>query len=159
MTEVPPGTPEPTGIFTRAADEARRAADGVAEGLRRAGRWQRLRLAILGGWLAASLLAVFIAFPSSGPTNPIGAEVKTQRHSLLGQQILVRNDSDDLWTDVVIILDGTWRHAERSVRPHEQVVLSPSQFERNGEPAPADLRPRSITVQSREGRARFEDLK
>ena len=153
MADAPPGK---DGLLGKAADEARRAAAGVTDGLRRAGPWQRMRLGILGGWLAASLLALFVACPSRGPGNSIGAEVRLLKDSLLGQQILVRNESDEVWTDVVLTLDGGWKRRERAVRPHEQVVLSPTQFDRGGEPAPGDLRPRSLTVECSEGRARFD---
>jgi hypothetical protein len=73
-----------------------------------------------------------------------------------GQQILVRNESDAVWTDVVLTLDGSWRNAQRTVRPREQVVLSPAQFERAGQAAPRDLRPRKLTIECREGRASFD---
>jgi hypothetical protein len=153
MAETPPGAPS---LLGKAVGEARRAADAVAGGLRRAGRFQRMRLGILGGWVIASLLALFIACPSTGPGNSIGADVQVHKDSLLGQQILVRNESDTVWTDVTLTLDGAWRRTERSLRPHEQVVLSPGQFERGGEPAPRELRPRSLLVECREGRARFD---
>jgi hypothetical protein len=71
------------------------------------------------------------------------------------QQILVRNDSDVVWTDVVLTLDGTWRLEQRALRPREQVVVSPPQFQRGSEPAPRDLRPRRLDVECRQGRARF----
>ena len=42
------------------------------------------------------------------------------------------------------------------MRPREQVVLSPAQFERAGEPAPRDLRPQRLDVDCQQGRAGFE---
>ena len=140
-----------------ALDQGRRAASGLVDGFRKAGRWQKARLGILGGWLAASFIALWIACPSSGPGNSIGADVHVLKDSLLGgQQILVRNESDEVWTDVVVTLDGAWRHGVRALRPREQVVLSPSQFDRAGEPAPRDLRPRKLRVECREGSASFD---
>jgi hypothetical protein len=154
MAERPQGVP---GLVEGALDQGRRAATSVIDGFRRAGRWQRLRLGLVGGWLAASFLALWIACPSSGPGNSIGADVHVLKDSLLGgQQILVRNESDEVWTDVVLTLDRTWRNEQRSLRPREQVVLSPAQFERAGEPAPRDLRPRRLDVECSQGRARFE---
>ena len=129
----------------------------MAEGFRRAGRWQRARLGLVGGWLVASFLALWIACPSSGPGNPIGADVHVLKDSLLGgQQILVRNESDEVWTDVVLTLDRTWKNEQRALRPREQVVLSPAQFDRGGEAAPRDLRPRRLEVECRQGRASFD---
>jgi hypothetical protein len=104
-----------------------------------------------------ALLALWIACPSSGPGNSLGADVHMLKDSLLGgHQILVRNESDAVWTDVVLTLDGSWRNSQRTVRPREQVVLSPSQFERAGEPAPRDLHPRRLSIECREGRAQVE---
>jgi hypothetical protein len=154
MVERPQGVP---GLVEGALDQGRRAATGLVDGFRRAGRWQRLRLGLVGGWLLASFLALWIACPSSGPGNSIGADVHVLKDSLLGgQQILVRNESDEVWTDVVLTLDRTWRNEQRALRPREQVVLSPAQFERNGEPAPRDMRPRRLDVECKQGSARFE---
>jgi hypothetical protein len=140
-----------------ALDQGRRAASGMVDGFRRAGRWQKARLGILGGWLGASFIALWIACPSSGPGNPIGADVHVLKDSLLGgQQILVRNESDEVWTDVVLTLDRTWQVEQRALRPREQVVLSPAQFERRGEPAPRDLRPKRLDVACQQGKAGFD---
>jgi hypothetical protein len=140
-----------------AIDQGRRAASGLIDGFRKAGRWQKARLGILGGWLAASLVALWIACPSQGPGNSIGADVHVLRDSLLGgQQILVRNESEEVWTDVVLTLDRTWRNEQRALRPREQVVLSPAQFERAGEPAPRDLRPKRLDVACQQGKAGFD---
>ncbi len=154
MAERQQGVP---GAVEGAIDQGRRAVSGIADGFRKAGRWQRMRLGIVGGWVAASLLALWIACPSSGPANSLGADVQVLKESLLGgQQILVRNESDAVWNDVTLALDGSWKNSQRTVRPREQVVLSPAQFQRAGEPAPRDLRPRTLLIECREGRARFE---
>ena len=140
-----------------AFDQGRRAASGLIDGFRKAGRWQKARLGLLGGWLARRSLALWIACPSSGPGNSIGADVHVLKDSLLGgQQILVRNESDEVWTDVVLTLDRTWRIEQRALRPREQVVLSPSQFERGGEPAPRELRPKRLDVACQQGKAGFD---
>ena len=145
------------GIVEGALDQGRRAASSLLEGFRKAGRWQKARLGLLGGWIAASLLALWIACPSSGPGNPIGADVHVLKDSLLGgQQILVRNESSEVWTDVVLTLDRTWRNELRALRPREQVVLSPAQFDRGGEAAPRDLRPRRLDVACQQGKASFD---
>jgi hypothetical protein len=116
-----------------------------------------MRLGLVGGWVLASLLALWIAFPSSGPGNSLGADVHVLKDSVLGgQQILVRNESNEVWTDLVLTLDGAWRHEQRALRPREQVVLSPAQFARGGEPAPRDLKPRRLDVECAQGRARIE---
>ena len=150
-------TPGPAGPDASALSGVRRSARELADGIRATGRWQRLRVAMVGGWILASLLALFIACPSRGPGNSIGADVQVLSDSLLGgQQILVRNESEEVWTDVELTLDGGWRHALRSLRPREQVVLSPSQFMRGSEAAPRDLRPRTLTIRCRQGKAQVE---
>jgi hypothetical protein len=145
------------GLVGGAVAGVRSTLGGLLDGFRRAGRWQRLRLGLVGGWLGASLLALWIACPSSGPGNALGADVHVLKDSVLGgQQILVRNESGEVWTDVVLTLDRTWRHQQRALRPNEQVVLSPAQFDRGGEPAPRDLRPRRLDVECQQGSAHFE---
>jgi hypothetical protein len=154
MGERPKGVP---GLVEGALDQGRRAATSLADGFRKTGRWQKARLSLVGGWILASLLALWIACPSSGPRNSLGADVHVLKDSLLGgQQILVRNESDEVWTDVVLTLDRSWKNEQRALRPREQVVLSPAQFERGGEPAPRDLRPRRLDVECRQGHATFE---
>jgi hypothetical protein len=150
MADRPEGVP---AVVEGALEQGRRAVAGVVEGFRRAGRWKRWRLGFVAGWIAASLLALFIACPRTGPANSLGADVQVLKDSLLGQQILIRNESDDVWTDVVLTLDGGWRHVVRTLRPREQVVLSPSQFDRAGEAAPVDLRARRLSIECGQGSA------
>ena len=146
----------PVGPARALAGRAAEAYAAAAGGLRRAGRFQRMRLAIGGGWALASLLALWIAC-SGGQGNSLGADVQVLRDSLVGgQQLLVRNESTAIWTDVVLTLDRTWRIEQRALRPREQVVLSPAQFERGGEPAPRDLRPTRLDVACQQGKAGFD---
>jgi hypothetical protein len=146
-----------SSLIGTVADRARRAAADGAESYRRSSRHQRMRAGVIGGWILLSLLAVWIAFPASGPSNSLGADVHVLKESLVGgEQLLVRNESTDIWTDVVLTLDGSWRNEQRTIRPHDQVVLSPSQFRRGEEAAPRDLKPRTLTIECRQGRTRFD---
>jgi len=126
------------------------------------GRWDRffkMRAGIVGSWAIISLLTVWAACPSSGPSNSLGADVQVLRDSLVGgQQLLVRNESPENWTEVVLTLDDGWRHEHKTVRPHDQLVLSMTQFRREGQVAPRDFKPRRLTVECEQGRASF-DLK
>ncbi len=140
-------------------ERARLFAQQAAEGYRNAGRYSRMRAAIVGVWTLLAAATLWIACPSSGPTNPIGADVQVLRDSLIGgQQVLVRNESSEIWTDVKLTLDGGWRHEHRTVRPHDQLVLSMGQFKRGAEQAPRDFKPRSLTIECDQGRFTF-DLK
>ena len=112
----------------------------------------------MGGWLVASFLALWIACPSSAPETRIGADVHVLKDSLLGgQQILVRNESDEVWTDVVLTLD---RHLEQpssapcapgsrwcSPRPSSSAAASRPR---------ATSAPKRLDVECRQGKAGFD---
>jgi hypothetical protein len=137
----------------RIQDQARRWADDF----RRSDRFFRMRLAVVGTWALISLLTLWVACPSSGPTNSLGADVQVLRESLVGgQQLLVRNESSEIWTDLVLTLDEGWRYEYRTVRPHDQLVLSMSHFRKGEAVAPRDFKPRTLTVECGQGRHRFD---
>ncbi|HTP52489.1 MAG TPA: hypothetical protein VMK42_17500 [Anaeromyxobacteraceae bacterium] len=139
------------------ADHAREGVAGIGREFRRASRHQRMRIGIVAGWALLSVTALWVACPGSGPTNSLGADVRVLKDSLVGgQQLLVRNESSAIWTDIVLTLDGEWRHEQRTMRPHDQIVLSMSQFRRSGEAAARDFKPRSLSIQCQQGRASFD---
>jgi hypothetical protein len=131
------------------------AAD-VAEGYRRSTRYFKLRAAVIGTWALLSVATLWAACPSSGSTNALGAKfqllLRSEPGALMGTQVLVENDSESIWRDVVVTLDGGWRYEKKTVRPQDKLVLSLSQFRRDGAPAPAELEPRTITLECSEGR-------
>lgn len=127
------------------------------ESLKRSDRFFRMRAGIVGSWVLVSLLALWLSCPSSGPANALGADVQVLRDSLVGgEQLLVRNESSDLWTDLVLTLDDGYRHEHKTVRPHDQLVLSMSHFRRDGLAAPRDYKPRKLTIECDQGRASFD---
>jgi len=139
------------------AGQARAGLAGVGQEFRRYSRFQRMRIGIVAGWAVLSLLAMWVACPGSGPSNSLGADVHVLKDSLVGgQQLLVRNESTAIWTDVVLTLDGDWRHEQRTMRPHDQLVLSMNQFRRGTEAAARDFKPQRLTIQCQEGRATFD---
>jgi hypothetical protein len=131
-------------------------ATDVADGYRRSTRYFKLRAAVIGTWALLSAVTLWAACPSSGPSNALGAKfqllLRTEPGVLMGTQVLVENDSGRMWRDVVVTLDGGWRYDRKTVRPQDKLVLSISQFQKDGERAPADLEPRAITVECAEGR-------
>lgn len=160
---VPPARPErksPTALLERAkelgsdlAHDLAHMGTDLAQEARRANRYAKMRAAVIGTWVLLSAGTLWGACPSSGPTNSLGADVQVLRESLIGgAQLLIRNDSSEMWTDVVLMLDDTWRYERATVRPHDQFVLSMSQFRRGREAAPREYRPRSLTLACREGR-------
>jgi hypothetical protein len=127
-------------------------ASDVADGYRRSTRYFKLRAAVVGSWALLSLVTFWAACPSSGPGNALGARVRVERVALMGTQVGVENDSDDLWKDVVITLDGGWRYEKKTMRPHDKLVVAITQFRKGDEPAPGDLEPRTLTVECDQGR-------
>jgi hypothetical protein len=154
MVKGRPDSGTPIGAL---ADQARAGFQGVSREFHRFSRFQRMRIGIVAAWSVVSLLAMWVACPSSGPTNSLGADVHVLKDSLVGgQQLLVRNESTSIWTDVVLTLDGDWRHEQRTMRPHDQIVLSMNQFRRGAEVAARDFKPHTLTIQCQEGRATFD---
>jgi hypothetical protein len=131
------------------------AAD-VAEGYRRSTRYFKLRAAVAGTWALLSVATLWAACPSSGPSNALGAKfqllLRSEPGVLMGTQVLVENDSSSIWRDVVVTLDGAWRYEKKTVRPQDKLVLSLSQFTKDGAAAPPELEPRTIAVECSEGR-------
>jgi len=130
---------------------------GALDGFRRQDRYFKTRSGIVGAWALLTLVSLLIAWPSSGPTNPLGADVRVLQDSLVGgEQILVRNESDEIWTEVKLSLDDGWRHERKTIRSHDQVVLSLDKFTRDGQPAPREFRPRTLTIDCDQGRHVFD---
>jgi len=147
-----PQRPEPA-----LQDKAKALAQDLAGRVKRSSRFLRWRVGIVGAWALVSLVTLWASCPSTGPTNALGADVQVLKDSVVGgQQILIRNESGENWTEVVVTLDDTWRRAQRTLRPQEQMVLSPGQFKRGTEPAPRDLKPRTLLLECEQGRARFD---
>ncbi len=137
-------------------DRARASATDLVAGVRRWSRFARMRAAIVGAWAVLAAATLWGACPSSGPTNPLGADVQVLADSLVGgEQVLVRNDSGEIWTDVRLTLDDGWRHERRTLRPEDPIVLSMSQFRRDGDAAPSDFRPHTLTIECEQGRHTF----
>jgi hypothetical protein len=149
--------PAPAEAGTQVAGRLLVALRGAVEGFRRQDRYFKMRAGIVGAWALLALMSLWIAWPSSGVTNPLGADVRVLPDSLVGgEQILVRNESDEIWTEVKLLLDDGWRHERKTLRSHDQLVLSLDKFERDGHPAPRDLKPRTLTIDCDQGRHVFD---
>jgi hypothetical protein len=128
------------------AARLRAGAVQLVEELRRTDRFARMRLGIVGAWAVLSIATLWGACPSSGPSSSLGAEVQVSRDSIMGVQLLVRNESSHIWKDVVLTLDGGFRYTQATMRPHDLVVLPLSSFRRGDDAPPGDYRPRSLAV-------------
>jgi hypothetical protein len=139
-----------------ALDAAGDLASDVADGYRKSTRYFKLRAAVVGTWALLCVVTLWGACPSSGPSNELGAKVRLLLRSepgvLTGTQVLVENDSGSIWRDVVVTLDGGWRVERKTLRPQDKLVLSITQFQKDGQGAPPDLEPRAITIECSEGR-------
>ena len=155
-------TPIAAGGARRAAparspvERLRGRAEKLLDDLRRADRFLRLRAGIVGAWVVLSVATLWAACPSSGPGNALGADVQVNRDSIMGVQLLVRNESSRIWEDVVLTLDDGWRYTHRTMRPHDLVVLSMSSFKKGDEAPPRDYRPRTLVIACGQGSDRFE---
>jgi hypothetical protein len=127
-------------------------ASDVATGYRKSTRYFRLRAAVIATWAVLSLVTFWGACPSSGPANALGAKAKLLAGSIMGSQVFVENESDRLWREVVVTLDGGWRFEKRTVRPSESFVVPTNRFTKDGATAPPGLSPKSITIECTEGR-------
>lgn len=140
-----------------AVGAAGEVATDLADGYRKSTRYFKLRAAIVGTWALLSLVTLWASCPpSEGPSNALGARVqllsRTERGALMGTQVYVENDSRKLWKDVVLTLDGGWRYERRTVRPADKLVVSLTQFKKDGVAAPAELEPRTLTIECDQGR-------
>ena len=148
-----PARPDPLSAAARVSEAAKELATDLAEGFRKSDRSFKQRSAVVGTWAVLALVCLWIACPSSGPSNALGAVARLDTGGIMGTQVLVQNDSRDLWTDVAFLLDGGWRLERRTVRAGDRLVLSLSAFTRDGQPAPSDLKPRQLTIECAEGKA------
>jgi hypothetical protein len=151
--------PDPVAAAQRVKEIARDLATDVTEGYRKSSRSFRLRAAVVGSWVLLSLLSVYTACPSTGPTNELGAEVTLLPASLVGQQISVLNGSDEMWTEITLTVDESWKHQIRTIRAGQNIVVALSRFERDGASAPPDLKPRSIEIECDQGSAEIPLLR
>ncbi len=149
LSPAPPGA---RGLVPR----ARAALGRLAEEFRRADRFFKMRAAIVATWAVLSIATAWGSCGSTAPTNTLGADVQVNRDSIMGVQLLVRNDSTRIWEDVVLTLDDGWRYAHKTMRPHDLVVLSMEQFRKGEDAPPRDHKPRALRIDCEQGSGRFE---
>lgn len=154
-TDLPARRARAAGRASLAARWRARAVELAAQ-LRRWDRFSRLRVGIVAAWAALSIVTLWGACAAPGPANALGADVQVNRDSIMGVQLLVRNDSDRIWEDVVLTLDDGWKYTQATMRPQDLVVLSLASFRRGDEPPPPDLRPRTLAISCSRGAGRFE---
>jgi hypothetical protein len=138
-----------------ALEAVRERGAALASEVKRSDRFLRMRVAVVGTWALLSIATLWAACPSAGPGNRLGADVRVIGDTFVGGgQVLLRNASDEIWTDVVLVLDGTYRWRRSTMRPQDQVVVPFAQFRAEGAAPPGDFRPRSLLLECSEGRFR-----
>jgi hypothetical protein len=96
-------------------------------------------------------VTLWAACPASGPSNALGAKARLDSGSIMGNQIYVENESDRLWKDVVVTLEGGWRYDRKTLRPGDKLVVPVARFLKDGAAAPETLAPKSISIDCSEG--------
>ena len=138
------------------AERARAQLRDLADGFRRSDRFFKMRVAIVGAWAVLSIATLWGACASFGPTNALGADVQVNGSSIMGVQLLVRNESARIWEDVDLTLDDGWKYTHKTMRPHDLVVLSMSSFKKGEDAPPRDYKPRALVITCEQGTERFD---
>jgi hypothetical protein len=128
-------------------------ASDVVEGFKKSSRTYRRKAAVVGTWVLLSIITLWAACPSSGPTNSLGAVARLQATSV-GQVISIRNDTEStIWTEVALVLDDTWRYEKRrTIRAGDTVTPRVEDFRKDGLPPPASYKPEKLSIQCDQGR-------
>ena len=146
---------DPLAAASRVKDLARDLAKGVAsdlaDGYRKSTRYVRMRAAVVGAFAVLTSASLWVACPGSGHANALGADVQLAQ-SLMGTQLSVLNDSDSVWTDVTLTLDGTWRFTTPTVRAKSRLVVAVDRFKDDAGAAPSSLVPRTLSIRCAEGK-------
>jgi hypothetical protein len=125
------------------------------EDFRNADRYFKYKAVILVAWAALSLFGIGVACPTpSVHRDPsLGARLvvgdAAERPALV-----LHNESDAAWQDVLIVVNGRFRAAISHVEPHAFVTVTPKQLMGdNGKLAPSDLRATDVELRTNKGSA------
>jgi hypothetical protein len=158
--------PQPTEKAKLSKEALRKGAENTAlnalgvlrdtwDDFRNSDRFFKYKAFVLATWIALSVATFVVACPGSGPSNGIGATLGSVPPTVASDPVLyfVKNDSDEPWTDVVIVVNDAYRIAVAQVTPNGQVTLSPKQLVgTDGVTPQSDLRVRRIEVRTAEGK-------
>jgi hypothetical protein len=124
--------------------------------LQRTDRFFKMRAGIVGAWAVLSVATLWGACSSPGSSSSLGAEVELNRASIMGVQLMVRNDSHRNWEDVTLSVDDGWKYTDETIRGQDGRVLPMTAFRKGEEGLPRDHVPRSLTITCRQGSDRFD---
>ncbi len=122
-------------------------------------RFFKFKALIVGAWVALSAAGIVVACPGGfEPSNSIGARLVTSQ-VLDTPVFMIVNESDEVWEDVIVEVNGTWRAAVARVPPtppQNNLTLDPKRLlGEGGNPAPANLSVTDLHVRTSEGRAKL----
>ncbi|MEW6430332.1 MAG: hypothetical protein AB1730_02385 [Myxococcota bacterium] len=132
----------------------------VLEDFRTSDKFFKYKALVLTLWFALTVGAFGVACPNEGPTNEIDAKLVV-RGDASSPIYMVKNESDDDWESVEIVVNGGYRSTMATLeKMGGNVTLSPAVlFDPNGKRAPSDLRITDITVQVHDPQATVVLLK
>ncbi|MBI3181971.1 MAG: hypothetical protein HYZ28_07485 [Myxococcales bacterium] len=123
----------------------------VWEDFRSSDRFFKYKAAIIASWVALSTTTFFVACPSAGVSDDIGASlVAREQHGRLA--VSVKNESKDTWNDVLVVVNGAYRAVHPPVEPGGMLTVTPKLLAtQDGQPPPADLKVVDLEVSTSEG--------
>ncbi|HXX31053.1 MAG TPA: hypothetical protein VEJ89_10080 [Myxococcaceae bacterium] len=152
------GEPLPARLRSGAASTALNVAAILREtweDFRNADRYFKYKAIILAAWGVLSVLGIGVACP--GPS--VHRDTSLGARLVVGEEtehpaLVLHNESDAAWQEVMIIVNGRFRAAISHVEPHAFVTVTPKQLMGdNGKLAPSDLRFTDVELRTRKGSA------
>lgn len=127
------------------------AREGVRD-FRERDRFFKYKALIVFSYLVLSVTTFGVACPGTGlRTGEMGARVVVG--GAADRPVwLIKNESDEAWTNVTVIINGTYRAAVGMLPANKDLAVTPLQLIRDdGRTAPVDLRAHSLEVKTDDG--------
>jgi hypothetical protein len=112
---------------------------------RASNRFFKYKVFIVAAWLALSIAGLVVAWPESGPSNSMGA--KLYQPEAGSNVFMIKNEGENTWSDVIVVVNNSYRLSVESISPLSDVTFSPKQLiGADGKVAPTDMRVVDITL-------------
>lgn len=152
------GVPLPARLRSGAASTAlnvRAILRETWEDFRNSDRYFKYKAVILAAWTLLSVLGIAVACPGPSVHRDPGLGARL----VVGDEgehpaLVLHNESDLAWQEVMIVVNGRYRAAISHVEPHAFVTVTPKQLMGdNGKLAPSDVRFTEVELRTRRGSA------
>jgi len=152
------GEPLPSRLRSGAASTAlnvRAILRETWEDFRNSDRYFKYKALILAAWTLLTVFGVAVACP--GPS--VHRDPSLGARLVVGEEgehpaLVLNNESDLAWQEVIIVVNGRYRAAISHVEPHAFVTITPKQLMGdNGKLAPSDVRFTDVELRTRKGSA------